>query len=462
MSTRSSARTISSNIAKLAAQDLIDSEDEDMDATLVGLTNEDEDEDEEEEEGEEEEETEERDGTGEDSDEEDEVVEVPKKRKRSRAEKKSTDQPPAREIEYKISIYTAEQLKKSKASRGPPTTKIVTLNSGESWDTLKVQILAKIKAVLAPSLLSIGSYNITFTIPRQVIDPIQLDYENYSHLLKNALKIKTNPSVKIIVEPKAGRSKPEKENNGLSDESDGGDGKKGSKKTKTKIRKERDILPANAALNSKIGALRAKWMCPTPGGPCGSEYCFVSPTDPEHFPLSHAHMESWGSAMLKGEQFASIDKPPNNNLFDKVSPTSLAAQSPLLQRRLELKEKAAANSTPAAPQVHFNFPPDFANFLRPTAPAAAVPPALIAPATTSDMLIPPPLIAGPDLSIEDFCLLYNLDEDISTRFLAQKFKRTNTFKYIEVAELKEMGFMKGEVAELKVAISEWAQMPMIA
>jgi hypothetical protein len=75
------------------------------------------------------------------------------------------------------------------------------------------------------------------------------------------------------------------------------------------------------------------------------------------------------------------------------------------------------------------------------------------------MLIPFPRLPGPDLSIGDFCALYKLDADICDRFKQQNFKRTTAFKFVEIPELKEMGFMMGEVAELKVAIEEWWCVP---
>jgi hypothetical protein len=64
------------------------------------------------------------------------------------------------------------------------------------------------------------------------------------------------------------------------------------------------------------------------------------------------------------------------------------------------------------------------------------------------MLIPYPRIPGEDLSIQDFCSLYDLDNDIWQRFNSHKYKRTISFKFIEVDELKEMGSLRGEIAEL--------------
>jgi hypothetical protein len=163
---------------------------------------------------------------------------------------------------------------------------------------------------------------------------------------------------------------------------------------------------------------------------------------------------------LKGTQFADLDTPPNNELFDKAAAAARAAKSPLLQHHLELKEQAVAKNIPAAPQVHFNFPAELANLLRPAAaPAPAAPDAFMPPLKTANMLIPHPRIPGPDLSIENFCTLYDLDSDICDRFKEHKFKRSNAFKFVEVDELKEMGFMRGEIAELKVAVGVWSQLP---
>jgi hypothetical protein len=72
-----------------------------------------------------------------------------------------------REIEYSISTFTKQQLKKKKSSRGRPIRDVVTLDSKAPWSTLKIQILAKINAALDPPSLNFFEYNITFTVPRQ-------------------------------------------------------------------------------------------------------------------------------------------------------------------------------------------------------------------------------------------------------------------------------------------------------
>ncbi|KAF7342308.1 hypothetical protein MVEN_01819200 [Mycena venus] len=483
MPIRSSARNISASIANLAASDLLNSDDEnqmdidaDVDVTLVQSDDEDHDgksgagdeqEDEEEEEASEDEEDDSEDGDeveedkegDKDEEEEEEEVVVGMKRKRKASAKKS-DKPSPSEIEYKVCMFTAKQMKKAKSSRGHPITEILNLSSDKPWSTLESNILIKIQLALQPSVLRFSDYSITFTVPRKVTEPMLLNDTKYEYLIKKALLIKNNPNVKIIVEPKEATNK---ENEDSSDDDKDGTSAKGKKgkKRSTKVPKARDILPANVALNAKIGELREKWICPTPGGPCGSAHCFFTETQPEHFPLSHDHFQSWAAAALKGKAFADLATPPNNELFDQVARGARAAQSPLLKRRLELHEQAVRKSTPVAPQVHVNFPPEFANLFRPPPPAppVAAPNAFIAPPNSANMLIPHPRVAGPDLSLEDFCSIYHVDMDICNRFKEQRFKRTTAFKFVELGDLKDMGFLKGEIAELKVAIEEWSRMP---
>lgn len=161
---------------------------------------------------------------------------------------------------------------------------------------------------------------------------------------------------------------------------------------------------------------------------------------------------------LKGKEFADLETPPNNHLFDKVAEGARAAKSELLMRRKELRD---TKNAPATTQVNFNFPPEMINLLRPpAAPPAAAPPNVFAhPPNTSNKLIPPPRIPGPDILIDDFCTTHNLDRDIAERFKQNKFKRTSAFKHVELDDLKEMGFFKGEIAELKVAVEVWSQVP---
>ncbi|KAJ7229840.1 hypothetical protein GGX14DRAFT_581427 [Mycena pura] len=390
--------------------------------------------------------------SAESDDEEDaEPVKVPQKRKRAQsAESENHEPPPPRDIEYKICVYTSQQMKKSKSSRGAPATEIVTLKSDRSWSTLKSQIRSHISVALDQPFPELRHYNVSFTVPRQVSDPILLLNEiKYKYMVKKALSIQKSPNAKIVVEPK--ESKTEKENDDTMADSDSSKSKK--KKKKTKIPNSRDILPANVALNEKIGELRERWQCPTPGSACGSEHCFYNEADPEHLPLLHAHMAS--------KVFADVNTPPNNQMFDRVSTAARAAQSPLLQRRLELREQSAKNAL-TAPQVNINFPPEFLNLVRPAPGVQPTPAAPVGPNpshSTTDMLIPFPRIVGDDLSINMFCLQYDLDFGIAELFDKNKFKRTSEFEFVGLNDLKEMGFARGEIAGLQVAIRKWSKLP---
>lgn len=94
-------------------------------------------------------------------------------------------------------------MKKAKSSRTPERSDIVDLRSDKPFDTLKAQVLVKIADILNPNQLKYDDYNITFTVPRKITNPLPLDSAaKYQHLVTHALQIKTMPSAKIAVEPK--------------------------------------------------------------------------------------------------------------------------------------------------------------------------------------------------------------------------------------------------------------------
>ncbi|KAK6988441.1 hypothetical protein R3P38DRAFT_2382470, partial [Favolaschia claudopus] len=111
------------------------------------------------------------------------------------------------EIEVKIAVFTSEQMKKAKSSRGAAAADVFSLLSDQPWNTLRTRISEQIITVINPAILKLDDYNITFTIPRQVSDPMRLvDGTNYQYLLKKALEIKKNPNARVLIEPKLVRS----------------------------------------------------------------------------------------------------------------------------------------------------------------------------------------------------------------------------------------------------------------
>ncbi|KAJ7610378.1 hypothetical protein FB45DRAFT_1037952 [Roridomyces roridus] len=374
-----------------------------------------------------------------DEDGEDEEAVTGQKRKRREESAEIVDTPP--EIEYTLLIYNAEQVQKSKASRGRPTTEIFTLPSSKPWSSLQSRIISRISKALDLPVLDLTEYDVSFTIPRQLATPLSLDSTNYKRVLVGKAIKKKDPSAKIIVEPIITAAMSNKENDTTTK------GKAG----KSKATKAREVLPGNVAQTEKIGELRQRWICDAPGGACRSAHCFFNQLHPEHFPLSHANIQHWAAAMLKGPQFADLETPPNLPIFDKIAAGARASKSELLMRRKELQD---AKNTTAGTQVNFNFPPEIVNLLRPPPPPAAPPNTL--PSNTSKSLIPALRSAGVDIPINEFCATYSLDQDIADRFATHKFKRTSAFKHVELEDLKDMGFVKGEIAELKVAVEAWS------
>jgi hypothetical protein len=216
---------------------------------------------------------------------------------------------------------------------------------------------------------------------------------------------------------------------------------------------------------------------------CHSDHCFI-PADGPHFPLSHEHFEKWGAAwvsfisllcveltwicQLRSESNANIDKPPHISLFDPVSPQSLAAKSPLLQARLNAMAKGqpmpatatAPQAAVAVPVINVVMPNDLFGILRPGFPPAPGPqhlfPAIQQPIPASQPLIPHHLQPGIKLDIGTFCLSHGLSADILEKFRENAYTGTQAFRYIDVQELKDLGFKPGEIVDLKEAVLEWA------
>ena len=167
-------------------------------------------------------------------------------------------------------------------------------------------------------------------------------------------------------------------------------------------------------------------------------------------------------SQLKGEEHATLEKPPSHRLFDSN------ILSPVLQQRKEAQEakKAAAsastNSVGAADILT-----GFANLttaLRapaPAPPAVALPypftpQAVGAPPALSLTLLPANRIAGLSLALEDFCSQYLVDDIVRQKLSDEGYKTSHHLQYATVQELKEAGFRIGEIASLKDAFARWS------
>jgi hypothetical protein len=110
-------------------------------------------------------------------------------------------------ITYNISAFSAMQMKKSKSKRGDPLNDFMQLSENCVWDTMKAQILVKISELLQPKTIDYDDYSVSFSIACHLPQPMPLNSaEKYNYMLERALKNKTDPAVKVIVEGRAPKS----------------------------------------------------------------------------------------------------------------------------------------------------------------------------------------------------------------------------------------------------------------
>jgi hypothetical protein len=80
--------------------------------------------------------------------------------------------------------------------------RFVRLSSDLTWDDVFGKLKVKICDVLFPgqAVVDAGAFEIFFSIPRLVPAPIPLvTDDDYKHLLRNVLKLRNDPAVKITV-----------------------------------------------------------------------------------------------------------------------------------------------------------------------------------------------------------------------------------------------------------------------
>ncbi|KAH7905763.1 hypothetical protein BJ138DRAFT_1105714 [Hygrophoropsis aurantiaca] len=313
----------------------------------------------------------------------------------------SAPAPKPPKINYYIAVFSKSQMQNDEKKR-KLTNKIFQLSAAHEWDTLKAQILEKTVECLDPKTISWDDYDITWFVPR--IQPTHFalaSSSDYAILLEHAMKPKT-AAASIVVEARQPKTKNTKgtsskgknqksgsdadsSNSDDSNDSDSDGGKPVKKKSKTQ-QYANDAVPdkkkgaeketqMNTRISDKIKLLRNKYACSKPGCGSGSEYCFIHPESPDHFPLSHAHLTIWASAWEQDSTLANAETPPNHAKFNALPGRHALPMpvSPLLQRRLAEKNQAQAlpANGPAFSLV------DFINVLRQPVPAAiqAPPPA---------------------------------------------------------------------------------------
>jgi len=132
---------------------------------------------------------------------------------------------------------------------------------------------------------------------------------------------------------------------------------------------------------------------------------------------------------------------------------------------LERRLRGNGNSGPV---INFNIPNEVVQLFRPAAPA--VPPTIPAPAPAlapalhinlpadsldSVSLIPADRIPGPEFSLDEFCLKYNVTDRVRNKLDENGYSGSHTFQYAAWNDLKEAGLKTGELAQVKHALLRW-------
>jgi hypothetical protein len=148
---------------------------------------------------------------------------------------------------------------------------------------------------------------------------------------------------------------------------------------------------------------------------------------------------------LKGEDIATLEKPPNHKLFNEQQ------ISPVLQRRIDASKNALA---PPAPVVNISLGKEISGLFHPVQSSSPAP----GPSHTPDHghLLPPSHAPGRDMPISEFCDLYSLGPDILEKFASHLYKDARVLRFVTLADLKEMGFCLGEIAGLRDAVESWS------
>ncbi|KAG1853354.1 hypothetical protein F4604DRAFT_1686354 [Suillus subluteus] len=358
-------------------------------------------------------------------------------------------------------MYSITQIQKAEKQRKSINAFLVRSPELE-FDTIKAQILDKISESLKPKTIAFEHYSVAWTIPRTQASSMPL----FSS--RSRIKAK-NPSVNLVIKARLLKNKKTKSSKKNSEDSDkesrnsesensstGDEDQRPKKKSKAEPQgKPKSMIETvlNTKINSKIQLLKNRWLCPKAG--CSSDHCFVHPEHSDHFPLGHDHFAVWAAAWNKDDDLANIETPPNHHKFNMIPGRHLNELSPLLQRRLANRNQSTTGNS-AAPVFNFNIPPELLNVFRPT---NVEPIDERAPPTMQDQhfLPQPGSRHGLDLSLDDFCASFSLNDGIRTRLHENGYTSAETLTFIVVPELREMGFKFGEIAAMKAAMKHWSQ-----
>ncbi|KAF8222545.1 hypothetical protein L208DRAFT_1381807 [Tricholoma matsutake] len=83
---------------------------------------------------------------------------------------------------------------------------------------------------------------------------------------------------------------------------------------------------------ANIKRLGERWQCSVADG---SDFCYWTQEEPKHYPLHHKHFWAWAQALLKhDDSIATVEQPPNHEVFQGLSLSTWTKGSPLLEHQL--------------------------------------------------------------------------------------------------------------------------------
>ncbi|KAK7021601.1 hypothetical protein R3P38DRAFT_3541263 [Favolaschia claudopus] len=327
------------------------------------------------------------------------------------------------EITVTVTVYSRKEFSKKANKRAAEGSAVLVIASSLPYGTFAASLVDKVSQIAKlPSTPSYQDLECHFQVPRHVSTFVRLfNATDYTTMIANGAKGKDHKINFHVV---------------LQSNDDSNEVESEPDKPK-KIPSEKGISAANTEINNKIGRLRAKWTCNVNDG---SNYCWISGETRQHIPLHNPHFESWAAAWAQGS--ADLLTPPDLDIFSAKD--GEVAPRTLLQRRLAAKEPMSN-----APVINFNIPDALVGLMsgRQNPPAAGAP----APPTTA-MLLPPNTQVGPSSSILDFCAVYGLSADISTKLTTNGYQDTDVFYLVSIDDLKEMQFTLGQIAQLREAV----------
>ncbi|KAG7093845.1 hypothetical protein E1B28_007484 [Marasmius oreades] len=169
------------------------------------------------------------------------------------------------------------------------------------------------------------------------------------------------------------------------------------------------------------------------------------------------HMSISGPALsyepLKGT--TNVKTPPNYEKFDGFVNPDLIPQPSLIQQR-KFAQAQARKQVEAAPPpiiIHNHLP----NLHHPgTAISDAQP--VHAASTINGLLLPSVAhLSGQPLMISQFCEMFSLHENVSLHLQEHSFASVGALRQVTMADMKEMGFKFGEIAEIQEALKQWVK-----